>query len=93
MGWLTERGAEPGFVKQVSARLKALNEAISADQNLGPGFAVGHSYFCGNSVGLNADVYERTVENQILPLLCEYWFDDQGQVKKWSDQLLAPFDL
>lgn len=91
--FLVTNGADPGFVQAASERLNDLNQAITADQSLGEGFAVGHSYFCTDGAALDAEVYSRTVEHQIIPLLEEYWFDDPDQVRKWSSKLLAPFDL
>ncbi len=41
--FLLEGGAKSGFVTAVAARLKALNQAIAKDQNLGPGFMIGHT--------------------------------------------------
>jgi 5-methylcytosine-specific restriction protein B len=90
--FLVGRGAAPEFVRCAASRIEGLNQAITADQNLGAGFAVGHSYFCGNGGPLDADGYQRTVRHQILPLLEEYWFDDPEEVKNWTAKLLAAFD-
>jgi 5-methylcytosine-specific restriction protein B len=73
--------------------LDDLNQAIIADQNLGAGFAVGHSYFCNDGIALDVSAYGRIIEHQIVPLLKEYWFDDPDQVTKWTSKLLAPFDM
>jgi MoxR-like ATPase len=91
--FLIAQRADDGFVRAASARLEELNQAITADQSLGAGFAVGHSYFCVDGAPLDAEIYQRTIEHQIVPLLEEYWFDDADQVKKWTTKLLAPFDL
>jgi 5-methylcytosine-specific restriction protein B len=65
-----------------------LNNAISADESLGDGFCIGHSYFCN----LYADsIDEQTlygiVEYELIPLLREYWFDEPLKVKDWSNNL------
>ena len=39
--------------------MKALNQAITEEQNLGPGFMIGHSYFCGNGAALTEKGYEQ----------------------------------
>jgi 5-methylcytosine-specific restriction protein B len=91
--FLIGRGAIPGFVKAASARMEELNQAIAADQSLGSGFAVGHSYFCIDEAALDVETYGRTVRHQILPLLDEYWFDSPERVKTWTTKLFAPFDL
>ncbi len=51
--FLADKGADPSFVHAASARLDELNQAIIADQNLGAGFAVGHSYFCNDGTELD----------------------------------------
>ncbi len=91
--FLADKGADPSFVQVASARLDELNQAIIADQNLGSGFAVGHSYFCNDGAALEPSAYSRTIAHQIVPLLEEYWFDDPDQVTKWTSKLLAPFDV
>ena len=65
-----------------------LNNAITADESLGDGFCIGHSYFCN----LSADaIHEQTlsgiVEYELIPLLKEYWFDEPLKVKDWSNNL------
>ena len=65
-----------------------LNSVISADDSLGDGFCIGHSYFCN----LNADTLtERKlsaiVEYELIPLLKEYWFDEPLKVKDWTNNL------
>ncbi len=80
-------GTEPGFAAAVLARLVALNKAIAEEQNLGPGFVVGHSYFCRNGAALTEKVYAEAIRHEIMPLLKEYWFDDQDRVKEWREKL------
>ena len=62
-----------------------LNKAISSDRTLGPGFCIGHSYFCGLDKCSNDDVIS-VVEYDILPMLREYWFDDEKSYKYWAEQ-------
>jgi 5-methylcytosine-specific restriction enzyme B len=90
--FLIEGGAESKLVATVSARLQALNQAIEEDQNLGAGFVIGHSYFCGNGSGLTEKEYISAIRHEILPLLSEYWFDDPQRVKHWGEKLEATFD-
>ena len=64
-----------------------LNEAIASDKaNLGPGFCIGHSYFC--RVKNNKD-YEEVIRYQIQPLINEYWFDQTRKADGWIDKLLS----
>lgn len=55
--------------------IQALNEAISKDDALGNGFCIGHSYFCNQSA-FSMEWLENVIENDIAPMLKEYWFDD-----------------
>jgi 5-methylcytosine-specific restriction enzyme B len=68
----------------LSARLSALNAEIGKDPNLGPGFAVGHSYFCAPGAEKR---YPNIIQHEILPLLHEYWFDDRPRVEQWTEKL------
>src|SRR5262249_44795942 len=48
--WLTSKGVDDDLVRLIVARLSALNATIAADtRNLGPGFQIGHSFFCPTS--------------------------------------------
>lgn len=51
----------------------ALNKVIANDDSLGTGFCIGHSYLC--DLGANYDL-ESIAEYDIIPMLREYWFDD-----------------
>lgn len=80
-------------VDAVITRVGALNREIVGDSaNLGPGFAIGHSFFCGAPMAGEESVawYERIVRTEIAPLLREYWFDSPAKAASWRDQLLAP---
>lgn len=59
--------------------MKALNEVIENDKNLGKGFRIGHSYFCSkpNTNESPEAWYDRIIEFEIKPLLYEYWFDQE----------------
>lgn len=65
-----------------------LNNAITADESLGEGFCIGHSYFCNLSAdAIDEQTLSGTVEYELIPLLKEYWFDEPLKVKDWSDNL------
>lgn len=65
-----------------------LNEAISADETLGDGFCIGHSYFCGMRAEDVTDAkLSAIVEYELVPMLREYWFDEPGKVREWADAL------
>jgi hypothetical protein len=86
-------GIEEPTIDALISRIGNLNSEISADTaNLGPGFAIGHSYFCGGpSDGEDSfGWYTRVIRTEIAPLLREYWFDAPTKAKSWEDQLLRP---
>lgn len=89
--FLAEAGAEPELVKTIVGRMNALNEVIAADaKNLGPGYQIGHSYFCPrNGIKPDDDWYRRVIESEIAPLIQEYWFDNEQKVKEQCAALLV----
>ena len=71
-------------------RVKDLNVEIARDNSLGRGFCIGHSYFCGRKVASDEWLRE-VVDYDILPMLSEYWFDDEAKVKRWENVLHGVF--
>lgn len=68
--------------------VQRLNEKIAADESLGEGFCIGHSYFCNMEPDEATDEkLQGIVEYELIPLLKEYWFDEPLKVKEWSDNL------
>jgi len=89
---LAELGASDDLVRRIVERMTELNHAIAQDtRNLGPGYEIGHSFFVpGDSGGTLDDAwYERVVRQEIEPLLNEYWFGREEQVREHLDRLLA----
>ncbi len=68
------------------ACVESLNGVIAADDSLGEGFCIGHSYFC-NIEEVTDAVLSNIVEYELVPLLKEYWFDEPIKVKDWSNNL------
>lgn len=64
-----------------------LNKVISEDCSLGDGFRIGHSYFCCDTDIITDDWLKSLLDYEILPLLKEYWFDEQDKVKEWTTKL------
>jgi 5-methylcytosine-specific restriction protein B len=70
--------------------VEELNEKIKGDKTLGEGFEIGHSYLC-------VDRWEKenctnawmksVVEYEIIPLLSEYWFDNESMLEEWKGKL------
>lgn len=79
------------LARKINDRFSALNEEIRADHaNLGPGFEIGHSYFCSNA-GDEKDLeswYKAIIRQEIEPLLREYWFDKTDTVNKEVNKLM-----
>ncbi len=89
---LSKNGSSEGMTSKVIARLNSLNKRISDDiSNLGPGFRIGHSFFCSPSSSQIYDDnwFEEIIRYEIQPLLEEYWFDNPNEVKKTLSELLA----
>lgn len=88
---LATSGVDAALVKRIVSRMKALNDAIAADtKNLGPGYQIGHSYFCPrNGAVADESWYRRVVQSEIVPLIQEYWFDDDKKVDEQRAALLA----
>ena len=68
--------------------VQSLNEKIAADESLGEGFCIGHSYFCNLSAdSVDEQILSGIVEYELIPLLKEYWFDEPQKVRTWSNNL------
>ena len=79
--YIREKGAAPALIERITGRMAELNRTIRDDNELGPGFEIGHSYFVpDDGVEPSDDWYEEVVDSQIEPLLREYWFDSPERV-------------
>lgn len=81
------------LIQRIVEKVSQLNDQIASDQkNLGPGFCIGHSFFCPNGQVGNYDQtwFEMIVKREIAPLVREYWFDDEKKAQQKIDALLAP---
>jgi len=63
-----------------------LNKSIESDDSLGSGFCIGHSYFC-NLRTITDNLLADIVEYDIIPMLREYWFDNDNKFKEESQKL------
>lgn len=89
--YMADSGADAEFVADLVGRLESLNAKISADTaNLGPGYCIGHSFFCSVPEGIEPDWgwYTRIIKTEIEPLIREYYFDDQKQASTLVEALL-----
>ena len=87
--WLSGRGAGPELVQKIKSRVRNLNQIIAQERDLGPGFRIGHSFFCPPE-GSRPDEawYEEVVQGEIKPLLEEY-FESRDRVNDLVKDLLA----
>ena len=67
--------------------IKNLNNDIKNDTSLGEGFTIGHSYFC-NLNEADSKYIRSIIKYEIIPMLKEYWFDDENKLNEWKDKLL-----
>lgn len=88
--FLKDRGAPASLVEEIISNMRALNASIASDTaNLGPGFAIGHSFFCDVPKEGSPDQawYQTVIDTEIAALLDEYWFDKPDEVRKWVSRL------
>lgn len=68
------------------SEVKYLNAEIK--KSLGEGFCIGHSYFYSDDVDrCSIDWMKSVIKYDIVPLLKEYWFDNNKNVTEWTDNL------
>ncbi|WP_229663063.1 AAA family ATPase [Microbacterium album] len=84
-----EEADNPTLDNLVTAILE-LNEAIADDPALGQGFAIGHSFLSRPADSAADDLWlQSVVEDELIPLLDEYWFDEPARAEEWSQRLRA----
>lgn len=66
--------------------IRDLNLEIAKDPSLGSGFCIGHSYFTEQE-SITASWLQSVIDYDIVPMLEEYWFDDQDKVEGWRNRL------
>lgn len=87
--WLKERSASDELIARIREKVGTLNAVIEKERDLGPGFRIGHSFFCPLE-GHTPDEawYREIIAGEIQPLLEEY-FDSRERVEKLVAELLA----
>jgi 5-methylcytosine-specific restriction protein B len=86
--WQQEAGSP--LLDNLVEVVTALNKAIAEDPALGTGFAIGHSYLAkpANAEPDDAWLFS-VVEDELVPLLEEYWFDEPVRAEEWATKLRA----
>ena len=74
---------DPHLDKLVNAIIE-LNKVIENDDSLGSGFCIGHSYLCNLKGSYNLS---NIVEYDIIPMLREYWFDNNDRYNQEAQKL------
>lgn len=83
-----QRGLESPALDALVEALVELNKVIAEDPALGQGFAIGHSFLAAPSAGETVENWlESVVEDEIIPLIDEYWFDEQARSAEWAEKL------
>ena len=81
------------FDKLVTA-VKDINNTILKDDSLGKGFLIGHSYLIHPIYGddrdetlFDYDMTESVIEFDLIPLVEEYWFDNENRLNEAINKL------
>lgn len=77
-------------LNELIVKVKDLNREIALDKSLGRGFCIGHSYFC-DCKSCTDEWLHSIVDFDILPMLQEYWFDDETKFRRWESLLQGVF--
>lgn len=87
--YLAGKNVDPSMTNQIISKITELNKVIASDsKNLGPGFEIGHSYFCPvEDVVDSKEWYNRVIDLEINPLLEEYWFDNPDKAESQIQEL------
>jgi MoxR-like ATPase len=86
--FLTSKGVSDEIIQKILTKIVNINEEISKESNLGKGFTIGHSYFTPIAeVEDSEDWYKTIIDNEIAPLLHEYYFDDEDKAESLIAEL------
>jgi len=89
--YLEYRNTPDVLIDKIINRMEALNQELAEDEYLGEGFQIGHSYFCHPpKSGGNEAWFSTIAENELIPLLEEYWSDKPVKLATAIRQLRAP---
>ena len=79
--FLSGNGVSNGMIEHICLSVQKVNAKIKADNNLGDGFQIGHSYFCSFKNGDDENIWwNEILKFEIRPLMEEIWFDDSTNV-------------
>jgi 5-methylcytosine-specific restriction protein B len=82
--FLLKKGISKDIISSIIDKMTTLNNFINADESLGDGFEIGHSYFCSYKSGEHNKWLSNVFKYEIIPLIEEYWFDDQQLIDEYT---------
>ena len=82
--FLSKKGISKDIISSIRNKMRTLNSIISSDDSLGDGFEIGHSYFCSYKSGEHNKWLANVFKYEIIPLIEEYWFDDQQLIDEYT---------
>lgn len=86
--YLKNMGVSSNVIHKIISNIAELNDEISKESNLGKGFAIGHSYFTPTMQIENSEEWYKTIiDNEIAPLIQEYFFDDEDKANSLIEKL------
>lgn len=86
--FLSSKGLADVMIEHICSTVAKVNVKIKEDPNLGEGFQIGHSYFCGFDSNDDENKWWTDVLNfELKPLFEEIWFDDSAKVQEVLKQL------
>lgn len=86
--FLSNEGISERNMNRIVKNINIINQEIRSDYRLGKGFEIGHAYFT-NVKGVHDinEWYNNIVEYELVPLIEEYYFDDEIKCKELIEVL------
>lgn len=87
--FLVDRGISEKTIDLIHGKMTKLNDTIRNDsKNLGPGYCIGHSFFCPRGeIEDEKKWLGHILDHEIKPLIDEYWFDNEEKKSQIRQQL------
>lgn len=85
---LSQRGLSKEIIIKIKESMSLVNSHIAESPQLGRGFQIGHNFFIpSNDISSNNETkwYQSIVENEIRPLLKEYFYDEENELERLID--------
>ena len=91
--WCIDRCKDDSVWLRIKDDIEKLNDLIESDPMLGRHFSIGHSFVTPTiefrTPSAVQDWYKRVAMREIIPLVAEYWFDDEDRLAKARKILLG----